>query len=299
MSSLNDDRGKWLKEIGNRIAVSYKAKDLPGRRRMYDELLKGTNLTEGAAIGLGEFVQMVDERLRSRFGKKRPSPKEVAAEIESTLNLIEMCQFFLHIRQREWSSSLREACGIDELNPNPLPLDHAVEDLALSEDDKKIKRYIFEKTYPLAIRSGLAELNMRHDSVSNRYQRFARFVSVKMSKWDWSDAPPQARVLFSGFPSVPAPVFQPVAANKEFTFCHDTQVHIWSWEMNPNAPISEQEFCQWLKMDRHWPDNETLWWVGKKWLEWTRNEEKSLLSRRAGIESGRVRGGNSKKGSKT
>lgn len=269
MTSLNDDSVKWQKEIGNRIAAAYGANDSSGRREMWNEILRDRKISEGPTISVAELAQIVDVRMRSGFRKKKPSSKEMAAEIEATLDFVALCQCLLHSRQRKWQSWLREACDFDGAKATKAPQTSAN---AAPSDEEMVRKIIFQKKFPLKFVWGLSAMGNRKSNKADRLEEYERFFKETFPTWDMSAAPQDLQRMFPNGSSPLSDVLQP-------------------WQLDPTCPMPENVVSH--AFDFHvkhkWPTKESLWWVAQKWLKWwptrlqrinTEKGEKSGLKRR-------------------
>ena len=273
-----EGRTKVNANIDRVIAQSFNATDQESKRRLYEHLLREKPTGRGPAVGVAELARLVDERLRGRFGEELPSAENIAVEIESTLDLIMMCQCLLHARQRDWQSRLRALCEVDRTE---------AAEIELNDNEEKIKRVIFGKIFPLKFPLALFAMGVRSDEVKKRSARVAKFLVATIGKWDWSDAPRGALDLFSGFQDVvPRRFLHRMTPRMNPGLVYEEEIEL---ENSPKAPISEKDAIDWIKKMEMWPDKESLWWVARKWLKWQATEEKKLQNSDKGKKSGEAR----------
>lgn len=263
INTTTDPRAESRQILGHRLTQAFKAIDQVDRRRMYEEFLREQKIMNGPAISVAQLATLVDARVHGRFGKGPIDGKTLVAEIESTLDLIEMCQWLLVARKREWKSMVPDLCGIERSTPAPIKTPSR-----LSEQEEKEVELIRRKKYPLKFERGLSEFGsgMRSATVANRNSRFSKFFANCYREWDWSDAPPGALGLFSIFPSMPAAASGAIGVR--------TRDEFHPWEIDPDYPISADDVLSWTSGGAKWPDAESLLWVKQKWAPWLPIEEK-------------------------
>jgi hypothetical protein len=118
--------------------------------------------SEGPSISVAELARLVDVRLRQRKDRDGLKPVNIVEEIESTLDLVEMCEFVLEARRRQrrqtTSAMFESALGT-----------------AYTDREKQIKAAIERESYPLDFATGLIRMGVPGDSAAKRLANWWEF----------------------------------------------------------------------------------------------------------------------------
>jgi hypothetical protein len=111
--------------------------------------------SEGPSISVAELARLVDVRLRQRKDRDGLKPVKIVEEIESTLDLVEMCEFVLEARRRQRRQTTRA-------------MFESALGTALTDREKQIKAAIERESYPLDFATGLIRMGVPGDSAAKR-----------------------------------------------------------------------------------------------------------------------------------
>lgn len=245
------------------------ANDLASRDQMYAELCRDHKIMNFPTISIAQLASLVQGRMRGNLGKGRIDADMVAAEIESTLDLVEMCQQRLLARQRKWKSKVASSSEIEGLSHAET---HKSEWLnALDQNETKLIR---AKKFPMSFVRGLGYFHrgMLASESKDRKRRFAKFFATTFCEWNWSFAPPGAQRLFSTFGLVPQ-AHDSFAASKREAIELPTHDEISVYMLSHDIPIKHEDVLSWIGTKQKWPDADSLLWVKLKWIEWLPREE--------------------------
>lgn len=177
MSGDDQQEALRLISIGRRIAQANFPPDEARRRGMLAKVLLDVGKQEGPAITVAELARLVDVRLRSRFKDKKPDAEKIAEEIESTLDLVESCQWLLHARRVQWQTRTHEYAK-------------SILEKPLTEQEKEIKA----QKYRLAFDKGLICMGVPGNNAKEREAKYfehfksryalGKFMSSGGSYWD-------------------------------------------------------------------------------------------------------------------
>jgi hypothetical protein len=118
--------------------------------------------SEGPSINAAELARLVDVRLRQRKDSGGLKPEKIVEEIESTLDLVEMCEFMLEARRRQRRQTTSA-------------MFHVAFDTALTDREKLIKAAIEGEKYPLDFTTGLIRMGVPGDSPAKRLANWWEF----------------------------------------------------------------------------------------------------------------------------
>lgn len=125
--------------------------------------------SEGPSINAAELARLVDVRLRQRKDSGGLKPEKIVEEIESTLDLVEMCEFMLEARRRQRRQTTR-AMFESALAKKP------------TERERQIKERIYaERNWPLDFATGLIRMGVPGDSVAKRLANWWEFFKHSYS----------------------------------------------------------------------------------------------------------------------
>ena len=127
----------------------------PRERGRLANLFMAFGKRNGPSISGADLARLVDLRLRQRKDSKKIETREVVEEIESTLDLVELCEFMLEVR--------RGQSGKTQSMMFNLALENR-----LTDQEKQIKAAIERESYPLDFHKGLIRMGVPGDSAKER-----------------------------------------------------------------------------------------------------------------------------------
>jgi hypothetical protein len=124
---------------------------------------------EGLSISAADLARLVDVRLRQKKDRDGMAPEKIVEEIESTLDLVEMCEFMLEARRRKSRQTTNA-------------MFNAVFGQAPTEKERQIKAAIEgEKRWPLDFATGLIRMGVPGDSPVKRSANWWEFFKHSYS----------------------------------------------------------------------------------------------------------------------
>lgn len=135
----------------------------PRERGIVASLLMAVGKKDGPSISALELARLVDVRLRQKKDHGPLTPDKIVEEIESTLDLVEMCDFMVEARRRQAGKTQSEMFQV-------------ALDTAPTEKGKQIKERIYaEKNYPLDFTTSLIRMGVPGDSPKKREANWWEF----------------------------------------------------------------------------------------------------------------------------
>lgn len=237
-------------------------------------LMRDLEQEGGPNISVAGLVSLVVGGLRTKAktNTMEHSAEAIVSEIESTLDLVEMCQCLLHARKKEWPSWLRALGEVARSMPD---------DLRKMKDDVKLA-IEQKKSFPLKFEIGLLAIEVHGASVEERKRNFAKYIVETHATWDWSNAPGGILEIFSGVRDVVPrrlwhilPTNIPVVTNRDAIQQFVEEIDLESeteLDKNSEVTITEEVLLDWISKEPKWPDRESLWWMALQWLPWKQSE---------------------------
>lgn len=130
---------------------------------------------KGPNITAAELARIVDVRLRSKKATEL-DVETIAREIEAAIELVEMCQWMLHIRRSKWTERVMN---------QPVDFSHNI----LTKEERKIKDAIYSKK-TLTFEMGLKTMTMHGRTHARRAENYKAFLDWALQKWNWPASAP-------------------------------------------------------------------------------------------------------------